>query len=149
MVRITSSTVPPENIRHYRPWLLGDGSRFEAVEVESVRPHRHEFVARIRGVDDRDRAQALKGLLIAVPRRALPEPEPGREFYWRDLMGMTVTNASGEVLGVVDHLLETGAHDVLVVRGGSREVLIPFVDPFVVDVELEARSIRVDWQEPV
>ncbi len=147
MVRITSSTVPPDNIRRYRPWLIGAGDRFVEVEVECVRPHGSGFIARFAGVADRDQAQALAGRLLAVPRDALPPLEVGREYYWRDLIGVEVVDTGGRSLGHVDHLLETGANDVLVVTGGEREVLVPFVEQVVLEVDLAARRIRVDWPE--
>ena len=67
------------------------------------------------------------------------------EYYWNDLIGLKVVALDGEVLGTVDYLLETGANDVLVVRG-ERELLIPFVTGQVVtQVDLENRVLRVDW----
>ena len=74
----------------------------------------------------------------------LPAAQPG-EYYWSDLQGLEVVTLQGESLGTVDHLLETGANDVLVVTG-ERERLIPFVLGQVVDdVDLERGEIRVDW----
>lgn len=148
MVRITSSTVPPENILRYRPWLIGRGDRFVEVEVECVRPHGPGFIARFAGVADREQAQALAGRLLAVPRDALPPLETEREYYWRDLLGLEVVDTAGRSLGHVDHLLETGANDVLVITGGEREVLVPFMEQFVLEVDLAGRRIRVDWPEP-
>ncbi len=86
------------------------------------------------------------GCEVGICPDQLPAAEPG-EYYWRDLEGLEVSNLQGERLGVVDHLMETGANDVLVVRG-ERERLIPFVQgPVVVAVDLEARRIRVDWDK--
>lgn len=144
-VRITSETVPADNITSYRPWLLGAGSQFREVAVARVRPHGGSFVAELAGVSDRDQAQALAGQLIAVPRSALPDLDG--EYYWRDLLGLTVLDSRRGELGRVDRLLETGAHDVLVVVGDGPEVLIPFSDPFVVEVDLAGGRIRVDWQD--
>ena len=77
-------------------------------------------------------------------RKQLPAAQPG-EYYWSDLQGLEVVTLQGESLGTVDHLLETGANDVLVVTG-ERERLIPFVLGQVVDdVDLERGEIRVDW----
>lgn len=147
-VRISSATQPAENIEHYRPWLLGDGERFREVEVSWLRPHGAGYVAGIAGVTSRDQAEALRGSLIAVRRSALPDLEAGREYYWQDLVGMTVCHPDGRVLGTVKNLLETGANDVLVVQGRPREVLIPFVDGVVLDVDLTSGRMLVDWLEP-
>lgn len=129
--------------------MLGNGDAFSPIEVLSVRPRGTGFVAELQGIADRDAARGLSGLLIAVPRSALPPLEPGREYYWQDLVGMTVSDAAGRSLGTVRGLIETGAHDVLVVAAGQRETLIPFTDPFVQEVDVEARRIQVDWQDPV
>jgi 16S rRNA processing protein RimM len=81
---------------------------------------------------------------IGISRDQLPETVPG-EYYWSDLQGLEVVTLEGESLGRVDHLIETGANDVLVVQG-DRERLIPFVPEQVVTrVDLEAGIIQVDW----
>lgn len=83
---------------------------------------------------------------IGVRRDQLPDTAPG-EYYWRDLIGLAVVTRQGEPLGKVDHLLETGANDVLVVAG-ERERLIPFVPgPIVTQVDLQAGVIEVDWDK--
>jgi 16S rRNA processing protein RimM len=75
----------------------------------------------------------------------LPPLEAG-EYYWTDLEGLTVRNTAGQVLGSVERLLETGANDVLVLDGG-RDRLIPFVaGQVVLNVDLEAGEIEVDWE---
>lgn len=83
---------------------------------------------------------------IGVSRDQLPATAPG-EYYWSELQGLEVITVEGESLGTVDHLLETGANDVLVVKG-ERERLIPFVmDQVVTEVDLEHGLIRVDWDK--
>lgn len=148
-IRVTSETQPPGNIEAYRPWLLGDGETFREVEVAAIRASRGAFLVRLNGVSDRDQAELLRGQRIAVPRSSLPALEPDREFYWRDLIGLTVVDGAGRSLGRVLRLLETGAHDVLVIGsdGGQGETLIPFVDVFVEAVDLDGGRIQVDWPE--
>jgi 16S rRNA processing protein RimM len=75
----------------------------------------------------------------------LPEPEDGH-FYWSDLAGLKVVHRDGTELGNVKDMLETGAHDVMVVEG-EQERLIPFViDEIVLSVDLDERLISVDWE---
>ena len=100
--------------------------------------------AKLEGVDDRNAAELLRGLDVAVTREDLGEAEEG-EFYWVDLVGLAVVNLQGEALGQVEDLLRTGGSDVLVVRG-ERERLIPFVADYVKSVDREARRITVDWE---
>jgi 16S rRNA processing protein RimM len=83
---------------------------------------------------------------ISIRRQQLPEVESG-DVYWTDLIGLKVVNLQGENLGVVDHLLETGANDVLVVKG-ERERLIPFVrDTVVIEIDQGGERILVDWDK--
>lgn len=78
-------------------------------------------------------------------RSELPPLEEG-EFYWTDLEGLRVETVSGKPLGVVDYLFATGANDVMVVKDGKRERLIPFVRERVVTrVDLDAGVVVVDW----
>ena len=141
-VKVFSHTRPPEAIFSYQPWRLGPERR----EVRLADCHRQGkiLLAQIEGVDDRDEAAALVDLEISVAREALPAPEKG-EYYWADLEGLEVRNQEGIVLGRVDHLIETGAHDVLVIEG-ERERLVPFVQGrFVKQVDLAGGVIVVDW----
>ncbi len=142
-----SYTEPRENILHYRPWYLRRGGE-EWQPRECVEGSRHGkgVVARLEGYEDRDQARLLMNTEIGVRREQLPPTAPG-EYYWQDLQGLEVMNLEGEPLGTVDHLMETGANDVLVVRG-ERERLIPFVlDKIVMRVDLDAGVIQVDWDK--
>jgi 16S rRNA processing protein RimM len=101
-------------------------------------------IAKLRASDDRDAAYALIGGEIAVPRDRLAPLPPG-EYYWTDLEGLEVRTLEGVSLGRVDHLLATGAHDVLVLDGEPAR-LIPFVPGAVVrSVDLANGLIVADW----
>ena len=82
--------------------------------------------------------------MLTVPRETLP-PAPENEYYWSDLIGLDVINTKGVAFGKVKELLESGAHDVLVVSG-DRERLIPFVGQIVKKVDLAAGTLEVDWE---
>lgn len=143
-VRVYSWTRPPANILGYSHWRCRRGNAWQALRLESGRPQGKGLVAKLETVDDRESAKSYLSSDIAVGRDELPPPAPG-EFYWSDLEGLRVETTEGLALGKVDHLLETGANDVLVVRG-ERERLIPFIlERFVVDVDLSDGVIRVDW----
>src|SRR5262249_58865796 len=98
----------------------------------------------IGGVADRNEAQTFSGRSIGVADSTLPAVGDD-EFYWKDLIGLTVEDGRGVVLGEVTGLIETGANDVLVVRATHGEELIPFVDQFVKQVDLTNRRLIVDW----
>lgn len=147
-VRIFSYTDPREALLDYGPWrvrVAGHAGDWRTVTVAEGRRHGKSVIARLEGYADRDRAAELVGAEIAVAAEALPAPGEGR-YYWRDLEGLAVLHRDGTALGRVDYVMETGAHDVLVVAG-ERERLVPFVPGEVVlDVDLAAGVIRVDWE---
>lgn len=143
-IKVHSHTEPRENILRYSPWLLRVRGQWAELPVAEGQRHGKAVIARIEGVTDRIAAATLVGAEIAVPRERLPALEEG-EYYWSDLQGLRVVTLEGRELGQVDHLLDTGANDVLVVRG-ERERLIPFLRPDVVQaVDLAGGVIRVDW----
>ena len=145
-VHVTSFTEPGDNILTYAPWLRNVRGKWEPIGLETVRRHLDGYVACFRGVENRNAAARLNHTEIAVPRDVLPMPAPD-EFYWRDLVGLAVTTRQGAELGAVKSLISTGPHDVLVVAGPEGdEHLVPFVEPYLVEVDLDA-GIVVDWQE--
>jgi 16S rRNA processing protein RimM len=143
-VKVYSYTDPRENVVGYSPWcLVLDGQRRQ-VRVLAGRAHGDSVVALIEGVQDRDAAAALIGSEIEVDRAVLGKAAR-QQFYWTDLQGMKVETLTGEVLGTVDHLFETGANDVMVVVGERRH-LVPFLYGRVVTgVDMDQRVITIDW----
>jgi len=150
-VKLYSFTEPVDNLLDYDPWYTHAASStgansddWEIAPVNEAKTHGKGFVAKFKGADDRDAAARLTGQEIAIRRDQLPPATEG-EYYWSDLTGLTVLTVDGVSLGVVDHLLETGANDVLVVKG-DRERLIPYVlGPIVKNVDLDAGTMQVDW----
>jgi 16S rRNA processing protein RimM len=143
-VKVFSFTEPRDRILGYSPWLLRESGAWRERVVTAGRPQGKGLVAALEGVTDRDQARLLMGAEIAVRPEQLPELEEG-EYYWRDLIGLQVATTAGADLGTVTGLLETGANDVLVVRG-ERERLVPFLPGRVVTaVDLAAGTLTVDW----
>lgn len=144
-VKVHSYTEPREAVLDYKSWLLASSDGWQPAEVAEGQRHGKTIIARLEGYEDRDQAAALVGTDIGVPREAMPDAGRGR-YYWSDLEGLRVVHQDGRELGRVDQLLETGADDVMVVKG-EQERLIPFVmDRVVLDVDLAAGVIRVDWE---
>ncbi len=146
-IKVQSYTEPATGISNYSPWLLqASGAAWQLLEPKVVQAHGKGFIAKLSGIEDRDAAAVFVRSDIVVSREQLPELSQG-EYYWRDLEGLTVVNRNDVTLGTVDYLFETGANDVLVVRDGDREQLIPFsVGSVVLSVDLQARLVRVDWE---
>ena len=146
-VKIYSYTEPREAILEYKGCQLNIKGQWTDVQWLDGKRHGKTVIARVEGIDDRDEAQLLVGADIRIDRESLPDAEEG-QYYWADLEGLQVVTANGQELGRVDHLMATGANDVLVVKG-DKETLIPFVlDDYVLDVDTDAGVIRVNWDWP-
>ncbi len=142
-LKIHSWTSPREAILAYQPWLLGDDRN--PVKIIEGRPQGKTIVASLPGVENREQASKLTGLEIAVFRDQMPNPVEN-EYYWSDLEGLVVETKDGVELGHIVKMMETGAHDVMVVDG-DRERMIPFVPGhFVISVDLQAGRLIVDWE---
>ncbi len=143
-VKIFSETQPKENIFSYSPWQIKLNGQWQVIKVVEGKPHGKGLVAHLESYDDRELAKQLNGAEIAIDKAQLQSPEEG-EYYWADMMGLKVITLDGCELGQVDHLFETGANDVVVVKG-ERERLIPFVQgQYIIEIDFEAGVMRVDW----
>ncbi len=144
-VKVQTFSDDPGTLMDFESWRIGRGAEHRHYTVEACQDHSNTLVAKLEGVDDRDTAFALRGQEISVARSALAPPEEN-EFYWSDLIGLTAINREGVELGKVDSLMETGAQDVLVIKG-KRDHLIPFLAQFVGKVDVASGRIEVDWGE--
>ena len=141
-VKVNSWTRPMEAILQYQPWLLGEDRK--PVTIVDGRKQGKGIAALLPGFEDREQAVSLVGLQIFVGRDQMPDTDED-EYYWSDLEGLEVKTTNGELLGRVERLIETGANDVLVIRG-NREHLVPFIQgQYVTRVDLEDGTIEVDW----
>lgn len=148
-VKIYSFTDPIDNLLGYPAWTLKRDGEVKQVELVSGRLQGKVLVAKLKGLDDREVARTFAGFDICVPRALLPDLDDG-EYYWHQLEGLKVIDLQGQLLGRLDHLLETGSNDVMVVKPcpGSlddRERLLPYTEQCVQKVDLAAGEMRVDW----
>jgi 16S rRNA processing protein RimM len=142
-LKLQSFTDPPSRLLKYQPWALVHRGAEREVSQARGRDTAKGVLLTLPGITDRDQADALAGAEVWVPRSRLPAPKPG-EYYWVDLEGLRVVNREGVLLGTVSHLFETAANDVIVV-GGERDRLIPFLDDYVLSVDFDAGQVTVDW----
>jgi 16S rRNA processing protein RimM len=112
-VKITTFTAEPMALTGYKTLMRQDGSA--APVIASARPQKGGLVARIKGVEDRNGAEALRGLKLFISRDALP-PADEDEFYLADLIGLAVETADGAVLGKVKLVQDFGAGDLLEIQ---------------------------------
>jgi 16S rRNA processing protein RimM len=152
-VRIRPYSAEADALTHAKTWWLGDPEQpqlLRDVDMMQAKQHSGDVVARLVGVADRNAAEALKGAVVQISRKHFPSLSKD-EYYWVDLIGMQVVNLQGESLGVVDSLMDNGAHPILRVHAPGepeaalREMLIPFVDNFVKQVDMAAKTVTVDW----
>lgn len=150
-VSVYSFTDPAQGILTYSPWTLRCGVEKQEVRVRAHRTLGKRLLALFEGVGGRDQADGLKGYEILVRRDRLQALGDG-EFYWFQLEGLGVRNKDRVLLGIVDHLIRTGANDVLALRPGKGSVdeaerLIPYVEGDVVlQVDPAVGEILVDWE---
>ncbi|XOV90097.1 MAG: ribosome maturation factor RimM [Pseudomonadota bacterium] len=151
-VKVYSYTDPPEGIFGYSPWRLTRGNQTQTLKIESGRTQGKGLIALPEGYTDRNQAELLIGSEISVGLEQLPDLTQG-DYYWFQLQGLRVINTRDEVLGVIDHLLETGANDVMVIHPSAESVddkkrLVPFVEEEIVkQVDLDGQRIVVSWEK--
>ncbi len=137
----------PPDVKHRPGFDAFSGT--VALAVSESKAHSDSVVAKFAGIDDRTPAEALRGARIFVPRSSFPKAGKD-EYYWVDLLGLSVVNREGLALGSVRDLMATGPHSVLCVEYTEAEQtlerMIPFVAAYVDAVDLPGKTITVDWQ---
>ena len=162
-IRVLPFSRDPKALFNAKHWFIRPPDGFGAklgitqfpplLQMLSSKAHGDSVVATAAELTDRNAAEAMQGARIFIARSNFPIAGDD-EFYWIDLIGLTVVNRQGELLGHVIDLLDTGAHSVLRVRRpdavdgaplDATERLIPFVAAFIDQVSLPERRITVDW----
>jgi 16S rRNA processing protein RimM len=141
-VKITSFTAVPEDIAAYGPLTDGKGSNFT---IERLRPLKGMGIAaQLRGIADRNAAEALKGVELYVARSKLPEPDED-EWYYSDLVGLAAVNGDGDTVGEVVAVQDFGAGDLLEIRqpGERHTLLLPFTRASVPVVDVKAGRVVI------
>ena len=144
-IKIQPFTIDINHLLNKKEWLIGDEKSSISYPIEISKIHGNSIIAKLINIDDRDAAFGLRNKTILIPKQELPALEKG-EYYWNDLMGHAVINQKKEHLGVVQTFLETGANDVLVVKG-DKEHLIPFIPHVILNVDMGKKEIEVDWDK--
>jgi 16S rRNA processing protein RimM len=142
-VRLRSFTANPDAITGYGPLETEDG---HVVKIETLRPAKDHFVARLTGVSDRNAAERLTNIKLYVPRERLPAPQSADEFYHADLIGLAVIDGNGNDLGTVLAMHNFGAGDLVEIKptNGGVTKLLPFNEATVPVVDLAAGRLIVE-----
>lgn len=144
-VRVEILTGYPERLDRHAAFYLAHPHSPEAVRrypVEQLRLHRNVLLLKLGGCDNRNAAEALRGMLVQVPIEDAVPLEEG-EYYLYQVVGVQVETEDGEPLGRVIEVLDTGANDVYVVGGPRGEVLLPAIKDVVLELDLDARRLVV------
>lgn len=151
-IKIRPYSTDADALLQIKTWWL-DKPELHDLDVLQVRRQGDDVVAQLVGIAGRDAAEALQGATVQVRRSHFPALAQG-EFYWLDLIGLEVENLQGQHLGRVSDLMDNGVHPVLrvAVTGGaegvvspSAELLIPFVEQYIITVDPAAGKITADW----
>ena len=144
-IKIHSFTIPKEDILTLVPWLIERNGQWQEIAVEASKIQHQNIIIKLKNVADVDAVKLYTNLNIFIDHALLPKL-PKNEYYWDDLIGLTVINKEGIELGILDHLFGTGSNDVMVVKG-TRERLVPYLKNVIIKIDLEHKIIIVDWDE--
>lgn len=148
LVTVYSFTEPKNNIIQY-PWYIRIKKELKLLEIQKVNNAGKYLLALVNGYNTREEAACLTNIEIIMPYDVLPALNSD-EFYWHELIGMKVVNHQGIILGRVESLLRTIAHDSLIVTGDSVERVIPYINgQTIIEVDREKQSILVDWDAEI
>jgi 16S rRNA processing protein RimM len=111
--------------------------------VERIRPHRGRLLLMVQSIHDRNQAEELRNARLYL-RADQVEPLPEGEYYYWQILGLEVQDESGDKIGIVNHIIETGANDVYVLEAeDGSEILIPAIEDVVLNVDLEQERMIV------
>jgi 16S rRNA processing protein RimM len=141
-VRLKPFTEDPLSVTRYGALESEDGTR--RFEIESVRPAKDMLVARLKGVTDRDAAEALTNIRLYAAREKLPAPEAD-EFYYADLIGLAAQKQNGETVGTVKAVHNFGAGDLIEIEpAGGATIMLPFNEATVPLVDVAGGKIVIE-----
>lgn len=143
-IRVISFTKPESQIITYAPWNIKQGDKWVEFSFDEHALWSKKLVVLPSNFINRNEAEPLVNIEIGVSRDALPKLEDS--FYWCDLIGIEVKTVMGLNLGHIDSIMETGANDVLIIKG-KQEHLVPFKRPEVVkSIDIEKGEMLIDWE---
>lgn len=144
-VKVSSYTEPLDNVLNYPVWQLRRGADWSAIKVTAGRVTGKGVLAKLEGIATPEDARVLVGTEVGVWRHELPPTQSG-QYYLSDLEGMAVINAEGESLGKIDHFRSTPSATVVVIRSEGRpEQWVPFVKERIVNIDVAAGRVTLDW----
>ena len=145
-VKVYPTTDDVNRFKKLKTVILDTGREQMTLSIENVKFFKNMVILKLQGVTDVNSALAMRNAVLYIDRKDVQLPEGS--FFLADLMGMEVRDAaSGAVLGQIADILTLPANNVYVVRGGARELMIPAVDQFIAEVNVDEGYLRVNMME--
>jgi 16S rRNA processing protein RimM len=118
----------------------------QAYEILETTPQPPRLILRLKGIERREQVEPLIGKVVFIKREVLPDLEEG-EYYWTDLMGMSVETQEGKKIGRVKEIFSTGANDIYVVEGKRGEIFLPATGDVIQNVDCKNGVMKVNRKE--
>jgi 16S rRNA processing protein RimM len=112
------------------------------LSLEHAKAHKKAVLLKFKGRDCIEDVEELAGRTLYIDKEDLPPLEEG-EYYWFELIGMEVRTDTGKLVGTLERIMNTGSHDVYVVRQGEQETLVPAVPDVIQEVDTAARKVII------
>lgn len=147
-LKVSLYSIDLDTLQSLEQLFVNTGNKWEQLSMKSCQGYDDFSIINFNEIKDRTEAEAYRDLEIYTDREALPELEDG-EFYIEDLVGCGVVDEHNKSLGKVAEVITTGAHEVLVVKQGDSEILVPLVDEWVTAIDIKAERIQVITAEEI
>jgi len=144
-IKVRTYTEFGPNALEYSPWYIHNQKTWSVINIESGRIQGNQVIVKLKGIDTPEKARLLTGTSIAIARSQLPKLKEN-EYYWSDLIGLTVINQHGETLGKVINLMETGSNDVLIIKGVKEHAIPYLMGKVITNIDLNKQEIHVNWE---
>ncbi len=144
-VKIFSYTENKISICKYLPCLTQQKGRYISIVITQCKLHGKTIIAKIDKIDTVQQAETYLGKKLYIRPQQLPKKQTD-EYYWSELVGLTVVDLDDNLLGVVARLMETGSNDVLIITNKNKELLVPYTPNYVKQVDLAKQRLVLDWQ---
>ncbi len=144
-IKVISFTSPIETLLSYQPWFIYHDHAWKSFSLTAGKVHGKFLLASFPTIENPEAAREYLHAFVAINYQSLPALDQN-EYYWADLIGLSVCNLHGDPLGKVTSLLETPAHDVLLVTHNAYERFIPYTTHTIHAIHLDRREIIVDWE---
>ncbi len=139
-----------EDVNHFPPsrevFIEVNAGSLQAYEILETTPQAPRLILHLKGIERREEVEPLIGKEVFIKREVLPDLEEG-EYYWMDLLGMSVETQEGKKIGRVKEIFSTGANDVYVVEGKKGEIFLPAIGEVIQTVDREKGVMKVNRKE--